>query len=179
MLMNRRVRDDAVKALEDTLARNDVDDLTEALEDANLALQRANRRGAALDGPTERVRAAKQALRDGKARLRGALEAVLELKPDFPEVVRYLDGAIPHDLLPKWYTERTLADFVLEDRMTGSSRHVVYRAQLDGQTYAVKVVSSGTRECSGAGGLPSPVWWSCWGCSRTTYGKGNPPIRAR
>ena len=144
-LMNRRVRDDAVKALEDVLARNDVDDLTDALEDANLALQRAKKRGAALDGPAERVRAAKLALRDGKARLHGALEAVLELEPDFPEVVRYLDRAIPHDLLPKWHAERTLADFVLEDRMTGS-RHVVWRAQLDGQTYAVKVVSSGTRE---------------------------------
>mmetsp|Transcript_102515 Transcript_102515/g.177064 ORF Transcript_102515/g.177064 Transcript_102515/m.177064 type:complete len:800 (-) Transcript_102515:15-2414(-) len=90
------------------------------------------------------VRAAKQNLQNAEKESHAALEALLELESDFPEVVRWLTEGIPHVLLPKWRAERLLSDFEIQD--TIRCHNVVHRAQLDGRTYALKEFSHGNRK---------------------------------
>ena len=136
-------RDSKVEALQSVRKLMDVETLQEDLEDAQIALQRAQRRGKAEERHFQAVLEAKKVLHRGKVTVHNALEEVLQLEVEFPEVVRYMEAGVPHELLPKWHAERTLADFDVEDRII--SRNIVYRAQLDGKTYAVKAFRMGSR----------------------------------
>ena len=84
------------------------------------------------------VQAALEAKHEASALFWAALSRLLELEVDFPEVVRFLQDAVPRVLLPKWAPGRTLADFEAVEPLDGPSRHVMYRAHAQGRAYAIK-----------------------------------------
>ncbi len=86
----------------------------------------------------ENIKAKKKVLKDAAQVLRQAVMSLLAVQDYFPEVCKHLKAGLPSELLAVWRPDLTMEMFEARETLSTSSNHTVYKAIMDGKTYALK-----------------------------------------
>jgi hypothetical protein len=87
----------------------------------------------------ELLRKDKTALRDAAEKLRGALTVLMDIQEEFPEVCVYIKSGLPRELMSVWRSDLSMDLFEVLETLPTESNHKVYKATMDGRTFALKV----------------------------------------
>jgi serine/threonine protein kinase len=84
------------------------------------------------------IKEKRKALKDGSAALQKALQQVIILQQNFPEIVKEIRAGLPQELVELWRPDLSLDVFESCVVLFTDSRHMVYKAFMDGKAYALK-----------------------------------------
>jgi hypothetical protein len=86
----------------------------------------------------ENMKEKKKVLKDAAEVLHQAIMSLLAVQDYFPEVCKHLKAGLPSELLAVWRPDLTMEMFEARETLSSASNHIVYKASMDGKTYALK-----------------------------------------
>jgi serine/threonine protein kinase len=95
-------------------------------------------KGITMDEVHKSMQEIRGTLKDAAQALREALMPLLEMQDYFPEVCMYIKTGLPQELFAVWRPDLTIEMFEVHGTMSSGLNHTVFKASMDGKTYALK-----------------------------------------